>query len=84
VSVELAGTELECDVALVALFHGVDRAPYDAVRATGAFDGITAFRTGRVVELSPVDSQALYFSSALTVRPALAALERSLAAGTRG
>jgi iron complex transport system substrate-binding protein len=83
VSVELAGTELECDLALVALFHGLDRAPYDAVRATGAFDGISAFRTGWVVELSPADSQALYFSSALTVRPALRVLERSLAE-TRG
>lgn len=77
VSAELVGSVLECDVALIQIYDG-DRAGYDSARAAGIFDSITAFRDGRVVELSSDDSQALYFSSVLTILWCVDVLERSL------
>lgn len=77
VSAELVGTVLDADVALVQLFDD-DRGGYDALRASGVLDATTAYRAGRVVELSGVDSQALYFSSVLTLPWCTDVLERSV------
>lgn len=79
VSTELLGAQLDADVALVQLFEGA-RGGYDALRSSGVLDTTTAFRSGRVVELSDVDSQSLYFSSVLTLPWCTEVLERSLRA----
>jgi iron complex transport system substrate-binding protein len=59
-------TEIDADVLLVQTFDEGD-APYQALKEQEIWKRIPAVKAGKVIELTPDESQASYFDSVLTV-----------------